>query len=71
MDACIRPKRIGERQLAVEHCRHLMAHDLLLLDRGYPRLVVVRPDPFTKSQLLRPDLQSLESGSQLCRIREK
>jgi len=36
VDACIRPKRIGERQLAAEHCRHLMPHDLLLLDRGYP-----------------------------------
>lgn len=36
VDACIRPKSIGERQLAVEHCRHLMQHDLLLLDRGYP-----------------------------------
>jgi hypothetical protein len=36
LDALIAPKSIGERELAALHCKHLLANNLLLLDRGYP-----------------------------------
>lgn len=36
LDALIRPKAQGERQLAAEHLSHVGKGDLILLDRGYP-----------------------------------
>ncbi|MGB7294675.1 MAG: IS4 family transposase [Candidatus Aminicenantales bacterium] len=36
LDALIAPKAQGERALAEQHCHHLTATDLVLLDRGYP-----------------------------------
>lgn len=36
VDAIIAPKAQGERALAAQHCQHLTATDLVLLDRGYP-----------------------------------
>ena len=36
IDAIIKPKSFGERELAVEHFLKLMTNDLVLLDRGYP-----------------------------------
>jgi len=36
VDAIIKPKETGERELAAFHCLKLMPGDLLLLDRGYP-----------------------------------
>jgi DDE family transposase len=36
VDAILRPKSEGERELATFHLLKLQAHDLLLLDRGYP-----------------------------------
>jgi len=36
LDALIKPKAIGERDLAAEHFAHLRSGDLVLLDRGYP-----------------------------------
>jgi hypothetical protein len=36
VDALIRPNEQGERALAAEHMPQVKAHDLLLLDRGYP-----------------------------------
>ena len=36
VDALIRPKEQGERALAAEHMPQVKAHDLVLLDRGYP-----------------------------------
>ena len=36
IDAIIRPKAIGERELAADHFLKLMPNDLVLLDRGYP-----------------------------------
>jgi hypothetical protein len=36
VDAIIKPKSIGERELAAEHVLKMMPGDLLLLDRGYP-----------------------------------
>jgi hypothetical protein len=35
VDAHLAPYRIGERDLVVEHLRHVRTDDLLLLDRGY------------------------------------
>jgi hypothetical protein len=36
VDAIIKPKEIGERELAAFHFLKLMPEDLMLLDRGYP-----------------------------------
>ena len=36
LDALIRPKSEGERELAAQHFIKLMPNDLVLLDRGYP-----------------------------------
>jgi len=36
VDAVMRPKRLGERELAADHMLNVMPNDLLLLDRGYP-----------------------------------
>ena len=36
VDALIRPKHIGERELAAQHLLNIMPTDLILLDRGYP-----------------------------------
>lgn len=36
LEALIGPKAQGERTLAAQHCQHLTATDLILLDRGYP-----------------------------------
>ena len=36
VDTLMAPKSIGERQLAQQHCAHLLPTDLVLLDRGYP-----------------------------------
>lgn len=36
IDAIIKPKRIGERELAAQHLLNVMPNDLILLDRGYP-----------------------------------
>jgi hypothetical protein len=36
VDARIRPKHVGERDIAADHCLQLMPNDLVLLDRGYP-----------------------------------
>ncbi|WP_319409901.1 IS4 family transposase [uncultured Desulfosarcina sp.] len=36
VDALIKPKRIGERDLAAQHLLNVMPNDLILLDRGYP-----------------------------------
>ena len=36
IDAIIKPKYIGERELAADHLLNLMPNDLVLLDRGYP-----------------------------------
>lgn len=36
LDGLIKPKAIGERDLAAEHFAHLCPGDLVLLDRGYP-----------------------------------
>mgnify|MGYP000107874097 CR=1 FL=1 len=36
VDAIIKPKRIGERELAAKHMLNIMPNDLILLDRGYP-----------------------------------
>jgi hypothetical protein len=36
VDAVIKPKRIGERELASQHLLNVMPNDLILLDRGYP-----------------------------------
>jgi hypothetical protein len=36
VDALIKPKRIGERELAAQHMLNVMPNDLILLDRGYP-----------------------------------
>jgi len=36
IDALIKPKHIGERELAAQHLLNIMPNDLILLDRGYP-----------------------------------
>ena len=36
VDALIKPKSIGERDLAAQHMINVMDNDLILLDRGYP-----------------------------------
>lgn len=36
IDALIKPKSIGERELAAQHLLNVMPNDLVLLDRGYP-----------------------------------
>jgi hypothetical protein len=36
VDALIKPKNIGERELAAQHFLNVMPQDLILLDRGYP-----------------------------------
>ena len=36
IDALIKPKCIGERELATQHLLNVMPNDLVLLDRGYP-----------------------------------
>jgi hypothetical protein len=36
VDAIIKPKSIGERELAAQHLLSVTPNDLLLLDRGYP-----------------------------------
>ena len=36
VDAIIKPKQVGERELAAFHFLQLMPKDLILLDRGYP-----------------------------------
>jgi hypothetical protein len=36
VDALIKPKSIGERELAAQHLLNVMPNDLILLDRGYP-----------------------------------
>lgn len=36
VDAVIKPKSIGERELASQHLLNVMPNDLILLDRGYP-----------------------------------
>lgn len=36
VDAIISPKRVGERELAADHCVNLVPNDLVLMDRGYP-----------------------------------
>ena len=36
VDALIKPKNIGERELAAQHMLNVMPTDLILLDRGYP-----------------------------------
>jgi len=36
IDAIIKPKSIGERELAAQHLLNVMPKDLVLLDRGYP-----------------------------------
>ena len=36
VDAIIKPKEVGERELAAFHFLQLMPKDLILLDRGYP-----------------------------------
>ncbi|MCP3876664.1 MAG: IS4 family transposase [Desulfobacteraceae bacterium] len=36
IDAIIKPKRFGERELAAQHLLKSMPKDLILLDRGYP-----------------------------------
>ena len=36
VDAIIKPKSIGERELAAQHLLNVMPNDLILLDRGYP-----------------------------------
>lgn len=36
VDAIIKPKSIGERELAAQHLLNVMPTDLILLDRGYP-----------------------------------
>ncbi len=36
VDALIKPKSIGERELAAQHMINVMDNDLILLDRGYP-----------------------------------
>ena len=47
VDALIKPKSMGERELAAQHMLNLMPSDLVLLDRGYPawwlfRLILTR-----------------------------
>ena len=36
VDALMKPKSIGERELAAQHVLNVMPDDLILLDRGYP-----------------------------------
>ncbi|MBU0768572.1 MAG: IS4 family transposase [Proteobacteria bacterium] len=36
VDALIKPKHLGERDLAAQHLLNIMPTDLVLLDRGYP-----------------------------------
>jgi len=36
VDAIIKPKSVGERELAAQHLLSVMSDDLVLLDRGYP-----------------------------------
>jgi hypothetical protein len=36
VDAFIKPKNQGERELAADHMLNIMPNDLILLDRGYP-----------------------------------
>ena len=36
IDALIKPKCVGERELAAQHLLNVMPNDLILLDRGYP-----------------------------------
>ncbi|MBW2304380.1 MAG: IS4 family transposase [Deltaproteobacteria bacterium] len=36
IEAIIKPKDIGERELAAQHLLNVMPNDLILLDRGYP-----------------------------------
>ncbi len=36
VDAIIKPKSVGERELAAQHLLNVMPNDLILLDRGYP-----------------------------------
>jgi len=36
VDAIIKPKSVGERELAAQHLLSVMSNDLILLDRGYP-----------------------------------
>ena len=36
IDAIIKPKHIGERELAARHMVNVVSGDLILLDRGYP-----------------------------------
>lgn len=36
IDAVIKPKNVGERELACDHMLNIMPKDLVLLDRGYP-----------------------------------
>ena len=36
VDAIIKPKSVGERELAAQHLLNFMPNDLILLDRGYP-----------------------------------
>lgn len=36
VDAIIKPKGVGERELAAQHLLNVMPNDLILLDRGYP-----------------------------------
>ena len=36
VDAIIKPKSVGERELAAQHLLNVMPNDLVLLDRGYP-----------------------------------
>ena len=35
-DVLIKPKCVGERELAAQHLLNVMPNDLILLDRGYP-----------------------------------
>jgi hypothetical protein len=36
VDAIIKLKHIGERELVAQHMLNVMPNDLILLDRGYP-----------------------------------
>lgn len=36
VDDLIKPKCIGERELAAQHLLNVISNDLILLDRGYP-----------------------------------
>ena len=47
VDALIKPKSIGERELAAQHMINVMDNDLILRDRGYPVWSELRASDFS------------------------